>query len=153
MDGYLSKPIQAEDLRHAVAALVPSGGAVAAPAAPPPAAPADGVDRARVLARIGNDPELLRDLVGVFLRESPGLLTAIRTAIAAADAQALHRAAHAVKGAVLVFGADAAVAAAQRLEAMGRQHDLAQAAEVYAELERGVERLKPALAALAQGPE
>src|SRR5262249_20420827 len=133
MDGYLGKPIQAHELREAVAALAPSGGTTGA-AAP---APADGVDRARVLARIGNDPELLRDVIDVFLRESPGLLSAVRTAIAAADAAALHRAAHTVKGAILVFGADTAVAAAQRLEAMGRQADLAHAAEAYADLERG----------------
>jgi CheY-like chemotaxis protein/HPt (histidine-containing phosphotransfer) domain-containing protein len=152
MDGYLGKPIQAHELRQAVAALVPAGGATGA-AAPAPAAAADGVDRARVLAHIGDDRELLRDVIDIFLRESPRLLTAVRTAIAAADAAALHRAAHAVKGAILVFGADTAVAAAQRLETMGRQADLAHAAEAYAELEREVERLKPALAALAQGPE
>jgi CheY-like chemotaxis protein/HPt (histidine-containing phosphotransfer) domain-containing protein len=144
MDGYLCKPIQAHELRQAVAAFFPQR-APAEPPAPPEEGPATGLDPARALAHVGNDLQLLRSLVEVFLAGCPRLLRAIRTAIAEADAPALCRAAHTFKGAVLVFGADPVVEAARRLEAMGRQDNLTDAAEGYAELERGVEQLGPAL--------
>jgi CheY-like chemotaxis protein len=144
MDGYLSKPIQPEELYQAVETIT-------APAvlAEPPAAAA--LDWAVARERVGGSLDLLQEMIELFVREHPKLLGEIRQAVAAADAPRLHRAAHTLKGSADCFAAGPTVAAAQRLEQMGRQADLAGADEALRVLEREIERLLRALAAPEQG--
>jgi CheY-like chemotaxis protein/HPt (histidine-containing phosphotransfer) domain-containing protein len=157
MDGYLCKPIQAAELRRAVAALAPlvgagSGDRTTTMAPGPAAAPTAAViDRDAILDRVDRDEELLRAVVAEFLNGCPRQVAAVRAAIDGADAPALFRAAHALKGPLGVFGAKAAVEAVLRLEELGRTGHLAPAAGAYDELERSLEQVKPALAALAAG--
>jgi len=161
MDGYLSKPIQAAELRRAIAELtarrpriedrgsrIEDRSVVDSPSSildPPSSAggarpAAHGVvDREAALAATGGDAELLRGLIESFLRECPDLLAALRAAVAGGDGRRLHHAAHTIKGAIGLFGAQAAWDLGQRLETMGRQNDLAQAASVCADLERHIE--------------
>src|SRR6266849_2996371 len=155
MDGYVAKPVRAEDLlteieRHAA----PQAESPAEPAAPAPiAAPApDGVlDGTALLAQVEGDTELLAELVMIFLQDCPRLVGAVREAVARGDARALERAAHTLKGTVSNFAAPAATAAALRLEQMGREGNLAQAGEACAALEAEIERLKPLLEDTCQG--
>jgi CheY-like chemotaxis protein len=159
MDGYLSKPIQAAELRRTIADLVrqfsvePAAERVHDKTQAAPTADQDGqqlvtVDREAALAAAGGDVQLLHALIESFLGECPALLSAIRAAIAAGDGHALHRAAHTFKGAVAMFGAQACWNQAQHLEAMGRQQDLARAAQVFAELEQQLELVVRELSAL-----
>jgi signal transduction histidine kinase/CheY-like chemotaxis protein len=154
MDGYLSKPIEPAELRRAVAAL--DGGKIrGAPASSPCPAPAvrqgfRAVDRAVALASVAGDRELLRQLIRVALDDCPRLVTTLRAAALAADGNALRRAAHTLKGAMLIFGADALREAAQRLEIMGRQNDLAQAADACAAVERELDLVRQELAVLLE---
>jgi two-component system sensor histidine kinase/response regulator len=136
---------------------LPASAAVVRPQAPGseiaadpsrPRRPDAVLDRAAALACVDNDLQLLRSLIELFLEECPGLLAVIRSAIEGADAAALSRAAHTLKGSVGVFGAGAAVAAAQRLEAMAKWGHLTGAAAAYADLEQSIERVKPALVEL-----
>ncbi len=155
MDGYVAKPVRAEDLlteieRHAA----PQADSPAEPAAPAPiAAPApDGVlDGTALLAQVEGDTELLAELVMIFLQDCPRLVGAVREAVARGDARALERAAHTLKGTVSNFAAPAATAAALRLEQMGREGNLAQAGEACAALEAEIERLRPLLEDTCQG--
>jgi HPt (histidine-containing phosphotransfer) domain-containing protein len=141
-DGYVSKPIQPAELWQAIGRLVPDAA---------PAEPADRVlDPTQVLDRVGGDRKLLRELVEVFLADSPRLRTDIRTAIAGGDAGKLRLAAHALKGAVGTFSAPDATEAAQRLETLGQQGNLTGAEEAAAALEHELERLEPVLAGLAR---
>ncbi len=105
-------------------------------------------DQTAALARLDGDSELLWELVTLFLDDYPRLLEEINEAIVRGDSQALARAAHSLKGAVGVFAAQGAFAAALTLEQMGRTGDLTQAEEAYASLERELEALKSAFAAL-----
>ena len=89
---------------------------------------------------------MLREIVGLFLLETPELQTAIRDSIARGDGKALEHAAHSVKGAVSSFGAQAACQAALKLEVMGREGDLTQAVRACAELDREIGHLTRALA-------
>ncbi len=149
MDGYVSKPIQARELWQVLAELVP--GEAADEAAAPAAGPvAEVLDREVALERVGGDRELLRELVEMFDAECPGWLAAVRDAIARGDAALLQRAAHALRGGAGTFGAAGACNVAQRLETMGREGDLKDAAKACAELEKQIERLTPALAAFAK---
>ena len=153
MDGYVSKPIRAEDLLEEIKRRVPQASPVPeewsafAEAGP---APGDVVDRGALYERVENDTALLAELVLLFLEDCPRLMAAICEAIAREDAKALERAAHALKGTVSNFAAPRAIAAALRLERMGGEGDLGHAAEGYATLEREIERLRPLLAELRQ---
>jgi HPt (histidine-containing phosphotransfer) domain-containing protein len=145
MDGYLAKPIRAKDLYATVEAVTPT-------AAPPEEAPAtaeapDGVlDWEAAVQRVGGRSDLLRKMVRVFLQECGKLMPAIRRAIDEGDGPVLRRLAHSLKGSADTFAAQAAVAAALRLEVMGRDGDLTAAGEAFDALQREIDRLGPALA-------
>ena len=65
---------------------------------------------------VGDDRELLGQMVAIFCAESPGMLSAIRKSLAAGDTRALARAAHALKGSVANFGKSQSFKAAEALE-------------------------------------
>lgn len=67
------------------------------------------------------------------------------TALDAGDAEGLRVAAHALKGASLMLGANALSRAAQVVESIGRSGDLAAAPAAVATLEDELERLWPRL--------
>jgi CheY-like chemotaxis protein len=137
MDGYISKPVSAATLYRTVESV--------AVEVKPDAA---SVDPMALLDRFGGDRQLLRELAEIFLEDCPGRLAATVRAVKAQDAPALEAAAHALKGSASNFGAAAAVAAAERLEMMGRERTLAEADTVLLELELAVERLQRDLAGI-----
>jgi HPt (histidine-containing phosphotransfer) domain-containing protein len=77
-----------------------------------------------LLALMDGDRELLLELIDVFLEDAPQRIQAVRRALAAHDAEALYRAAHALKGSAGNFGAPDVVSRAIRLEALARENDL-----------------------------
>ncbi|HSB69367.1 MAG TPA: response regulator [Candidatus Methylomirabilis sp.] len=153
MDGYISKPIQAQGLFDAVEHLIERG----TPAGPDAAElaprhrpiPDPLVNRAEALARAGGDAELLQETADLFLQELPTIMAAIRAALGTGNRAALAQAAHSLKGAVGLFGAKAAVAAARSIEAAARAGDLRGAEAACAALEAHLDRLRPAIASLA----
>jgi signal transduction histidine kinase/CheY-like chemotaxis protein len=140
MDGYVSKPLRPEDLFAALEGSVPE--AAHEPAAEPAAAV---FDRAAALKRVGGDVGLLNELAGVCVEEAPGLMERIRAAIAEKDGPKLRFAAHALKGSIGVFSADAAHEAAWRMEQVGRDQNWTDADAAWAALEAAVGQLLPAL--------
>jgi len=135
MDGYLPKPVKREELidaveRHSYESPAPEKDRLARKQ--------PGLDRAAVLARLDGDEEQLAELAGLFIQESPKLLSAIQQAIEQDDAQGLERAAHALKGSVGNFVIPTAVKAAQTLETMGREGNLAAADTAYAVLQEEI---------------
>lgn len=81
-----------------------------------PSTPAPWFDRKGVLAQIGGDENLLREIAKVFLIDGPNLRQRLGQALTDNDLSALHATAHCAKSAVGNFGADAAVRAAMALE-------------------------------------
>jgi PAS domain S-box-containing protein len=155
MDGYVSKPIQPRELFEAIGRLSPlfPEAAAAPPDRPDQAGLAAVLEQDEALARVGGDVELLRRLAGMFLASYPDQLGNLRAALIRQDAAAVRRVAHTLQGEVGVFGARAALEAAQRLEALGRAGELGQAEQACALLAQCLERLRPALTALAAGAE
>jgi CheY-like chemotaxis protein len=140
MDGYVSKPLRPEDLFAALEGSVPEG------AGEPAAEPAAAVfDRAAALRRVGGDAGLLKELAGVCVEESPGLMGQIRAAIAERDGPRLRLAAHALKGSIGIFSAAAAHEAAWRMELVGRDENWADADAAWAALVEAIGHLLPAL--------
>lgn len=122
MNDYLTKPLQVAALAQALEKWV--SGEAQPVTAPAPAAPAAGpaeaiMDFARLQEfRDYDDEELTmtREVVGLFLADAPARLQAMADAVAAGDAQALAKAAHALKGAAGNVGALALQEAAASLE-------------------------------------
>jgi CheY-like chemotaxis protein len=91
---------------------------------------APSIDRPSLLARLGGDEELLRDVARLFLDDCPSHLARIRAAIDRRDASALRSEAHALKGAAANMSAVDVADAARILEQIGadQQFDAAEAA-------------------------
>ncbi len=151
MDGYVSKPLQPHELFAVVERRAsgenPAGAATAV--AEHTAAP---LDRHVALGRVGGDVALLKELLELFSEECQQWRADIRRAIHERDATVLQRTAHTLKGAVGNFGATAVFEAALRLEMMGRDGNLAGVEEAFARLLAELDRLEPALTALAAEP-
>jgi HPt (histidine-containing phosphotransfer) domain-containing protein len=142
MDGYIAKPIQAHELLEVIERVVP---------APPPAGETGPpVDWAVALKAVGGDEDILRELAEVFLATSPRWLEELRASVGRRDTAGVRRMAHTMKGSLGQLGAGAAHAAAQRLETMGQEDDLGDAAGAFAALEAEVGRLGPELTRFLQ---
>ncbi|HEX5043163.1 MAG TPA: response regulator [Candidatus Polarisedimenticolaceae bacterium] len=126
MDGYVTKPVEAEALVAAVESAV------------------SGFDPAAAAARLGGDRRLLREMLALFLSESPAMFQEVERAVTAGDAPALRRAAHALKGSVANFAAPRPVEAARALEKMGTNGSLQGAAEALRELEGALREFRRA---------
>jgi len=110
--------------------------------------PGPSLDRQLALSRVGGDLELLREIAVLFLDECPRALLEIHQAVAGEDAAKLENAAHSLKGSVANFGASAAVAAALRLEQMGRSQQLLEASSALRALEQALSIVCAELTAL-----
>jgi HPt (histidine-containing phosphotransfer) domain-containing protein len=110
----------------------------------------DGLDERFALARVNGDRELLREVAGLFLSDYPRTLAALRRAVRENDAVRTHAAAHALKGAIAIFGARAAVEAALALQQMGESGRLAGAGPALDLLESRLATLRTELATLTR---
>lgn len=102
-------------------------------------------DLDKALTHMDGDQELLHNLVQVFIEESAGQLAAIQEGIQEADAGAVERAAHAIKGAVGNFAAQRSYDLAYHLEILGRERRFNDLPQAFAELEQELKSLKEAL--------
>lgn len=120
------------------------------PAPPPAGAPAgEPVDRAilqglRWLSAEGK-PGFLDEVVHLYTGETPKLLRAMRDAIAAGDADALGRSAHALKGSSADLGASGLDRLCKEIEEIAQSSALDQAPLRLAALEREYRRVESAL--------
>jgi two-component system sensor histidine kinase/response regulator len=150
MDGYVSKPLHPKELFEVVERLSPA--AVPKRPAEAPARPGDKIfNLAAALERTAGDRELLQELAAVFCAECPQMMAEVRSALDQNDARKLKDAAHALKGAVGVFGLSQAADAAHQLEMIGRNGSLAGGESIYQQLSEEIDSFLPALAGLARG--
>ena len=151
MDAYLSKPIRTTELIALIdqftgAADQPQAASTVADTAHASEPPFDPDD---VLARVGGDRELLRELLSIFRQESPRLLGLIGHSLRVGDAKGVEQAAHTLRGSVGSFGATTAAQLALALEIAGRDGALADTSDHMPALTREVGRIEAGLAALA----
>ena len=152
MDGYVPKPIRHQDLLETIQTLVMDAPTI--PTHGPPEKPqAEVLDEAQLVSRVDSDPQLLRDLVDLFLEECPRLVDDMRVALDRKDAKAVQRGAHGLRGSTSNLAAQMASEAARKLESLAQAGDLQQAESVLQELESQLVRLKPALLAVRAGTE
>jgi CheY-like chemotaxis protein len=127
MDGYVSKPLRPDELFAAIDRALgdgrPSRAAVPAAAGESrtgedgtPPTPATALDVPALVASFRGNRQLLREVIDVFLADTPSTLEAARRALAAGDTAALAASAHTLKGSIGLFGPGPAYDAAQRLD-------------------------------------
>jgi CheY-like chemotaxis protein len=155
MDGYLSKPIQVQELLyllHEYEALPVRTFEVPHPQEQEECRPlgdeGEPVDRCALLDRLGGDSQLLSELIEIYLSQSPSLRAAAQRALQEKNGRELARLAHSIKGSAGNFLARATLQTAERLEAFAEQGDFSRAREAMSELEREMQRLDHALNAL-----
>lgn len=140
MDGYVSKPINREDLETAIADVFPeqaepSPGSHSASPDVPSAANTVTWDMAKTLERLGGDESLLQEVIEIFLDDVPKHMEGLRNAIAEKDAAAVEQAGHTLKGELGYMGISEISLKARELEESGRNSELERAAVLYATLE------------------
>src|SRR4051812_50226394 len=81
-------------------------------------------------------PDVVAELIDVFVTDTPLRLGRMRDAVATDDAAMLEQEAHAVKGNASHFGAAELVRACETLEGLARRGDLADADEHLAAVRR-----------------
>jgi two-component system sensor histidine kinase/response regulator len=139
MDDYLCKPIRLRDVSAKLSALFADqdrqlpGFSLTSPSNSNSTAPAiegntqsmpEVVDWTRALANVAGDPDLLRELVQIFLDDTPGLMADVRSASATDDADSIRAAAHKVKGSLLFLNPRNAIDSAQRVENLANTGEL-----------------------------
>ena len=153
MDGYLSKPIDADEL---IATIERFGLAGVAEGTTAPAAAAEGTSDGAVdsvfseqaaLAHTGGDRQLLKEVIAVFLAGCAPSLRRIQTAIRRRDGEALRQAAHAIKGPIATVGSTIGRQMAADLEHMGRGGEFEQSRDAYRRLTDHLDQLEKAFAA------
>jgi HPt (histidine-containing phosphotransfer) domain-containing protein len=103
------------------------------------------IDRARLMERVGGDPQLFAVIVRVFLDDCPVRLAAIKAAVDERDAEGIRLSAHALKGAAGNLAATGLSEAARALEAIGAQVRMDAAADGWRRLSAEAARVMDAL--------
>jgi CheY-like chemotaxis protein len=135
MDGYLSKPMRADDLYAVIDQFRPEGPALPEDSLAPP------IDLVAALIAADGARELLQELMQVLLSEYPGQLVTLRAALEHSDACSLERTAHSLKGALGTVGAVRAQVLAQELEATGSADQMENAPSLVQQLDAELTRL------------
>jgi CheY-like chemotaxis protein/HPt (histidine-containing phosphotransfer) domain-containing protein len=137
MDDFVQKPVGRADLR---AALTRCGERLA-PAAPLDPARLDSLHR---LGELAGRP-ILREVVELYLAETPRLLERMREALRRCDAEGLAFVAHSLKGSSGQIGAVQVAALSAEIERQAQSAELDETGALLADLEREVERVLPLL--------
>jgi two-component system sensor histidine kinase/response regulator len=132
-DGYVPKPISPPMLFHEIDLVL----ARFAPASEERRTPSDR----GALARVAADPNMLREIIAIFLEDAPKQLAGLREGLNAGDGGAVYRAAHTLKGSVGNFQAQEIVAHLQRLEARAREGDMGTCHRIFEQIEAEMDRL------------
>jgi signal transduction histidine kinase/DNA-binding response OmpR family regulator/HPt (histidine-containing phosphotransfer) domain-containing protein len=157
MDDYVPKPVKSEEIvrtleRWASERRGPEGRTGTATADDVPIGEGSGegpLDR-DVLAdlrqlQVEGEPDVLGELIELFLTNVPRRLALLRDAVGAGDTRQVERTAHALRGSCGSMGAAAMEAICGELEGMGRSEDLSAAPALVSRLEAAYGRVRAAL--------
>ncbi len=121
MDYYINKPIKSDELFKILAKIAPNVNTNEFQ----PKEIQDGVFNINnALALMGNDQDLLNNVIKIFFKTSPKLLDDLQQAIQHTDAVEICNAAHALRGSVANFGAKKLIAMTIEIEKIASSSDI-----------------------------
>jgi CheY-like chemotaxis protein len=141
MDGYVSKPIDVDDLFATVERFAGER-----------SSPAVVFDQAAALAHTGGDRRLLGEVVALFRSDAPSYVKRIGTALKQRDAEAVRLAAHGLKGALATIGSERGREVAGEIEQLAAANRLDEAAVTHARLRDHLRVLDRAFVAAELAP-
>jgi two-component system sensor histidine kinase/response regulator len=152
MDDYVPKPVKAEELEAVLERWISKPDedeATVSAAGDGSATGEDPLDRG-VLAGLRElqeegEPDILIELIELFLTDVPPQLVALKEALEAGDARSVGRVAHTLKGSSGNMGATRMTTICSELEAVGASGDLSRAPELLERLEEEFGRVRVAL--------
>ena len=144
MDDYVSKPVKPEELATVLERWLSGanrveetdGAAVTLQSEVPP------VDMERLRLAMGDDPEEVAEILGIYLEQMSENLGRLRAAIASGDAGGVDMIAHNCAGVSANCGVVALAGPLRELERMGRESDLAGAEALAAHVGGEFERVR-----------
>ena len=140
MDGYVSKPIRAEQLTEEIQRLT----GVAAPNTFIQKS-SSGLNQAALLEQLDGNLDLLAELATMLLQSYPPQLQQIKQALERQQIEQLQLAAHTLKGSMSVFPIDSANSLIKRIEQLARSNKLAELEPLIVELENEMDKVLPQL--------
>lgn len=157
-DGYVTKPINSEELRRTILDIGTTTVPLDSPErettkSPQPLQPPEtkeefvskAYNHAEALERSSGDEDLLQSLIRVFLQELPEKLGAIEKSISESNAEQLQLCSHSLKGAASCLASALVEDSAFALEKIGASGDLSEASTHWEDLRQNVEKLRSAL--------
>ncbi|QDV41841.1 Signal transduction histidine-protein kinase BarA [Stieleria neptunia] len=156
MDGYISKPIDPEQLTSTLKEISPaesdpeSAAAADVVQSGPPPETSDVIDLEFAQTRIPGGAQGVKEVAQLLIDECPKMIHEIREGLANQDANQVRRGAHTLKGSADWFAAKRVVATAKRLEHHAHDGDLVSASAVLPELEAEVRQLVDAVKELTK---
>jgi PAS domain S-box-containing protein len=151
MDDYLSKPVKPGELKQVIerwlAETQPQAASSDDSASVQPLATTINLEALLSLRAIQakGRPDIVTNLINLFLEDTPRRILALREAAAAGDAHALFQTAHALKSSSASLGASNFSSFCKEVELMGRDGRVAGAADQVSLIEAEFERIKAAL--------
>jgi HPt (histidine-containing phosphotransfer) domain-containing protein len=148
MDAYISKPVTSQGIAETIAEVfhVEAQAQAQVISVSPPLPDAPPIwDRSKALERVDGDETLLRELVQIFLKESPKQLASLEQAIETANLEEIERIAHTLKGELGYLGLPDAAQKAKDLEHLGHDRTLQPAADLFQTFEAGVSAVAAAM--------
>lgn len=155
MDDYLAKPLTPDalysTLRRWLPTMRPHAPEARTPAVEtPPAEEAEPILNLGVLENLRQlqapgEPDLVPQLIDLYLADVPVRLDTLRQALAHGDGARLAQTAHTLKGSSANMGASRVARVCLELERCGKANDMLSAAEWLAHLEQEIERVRQVL--------
>ncbi len=102
-------------------------------------------DKDGMMSRLMDDENLAKEIVAIFLDDTPRQIAALKAHLAAGTASGAERQAHSIKGAAVNVGGEALCAVAAEIETAAKAGDLAGVADRMPELNTRFDRLKAAM--------
>jgi len=147
MDGYVSKPINAESLESAIVSAI-RGTDIGRHSESSDNHKLEGMSLGVVswsieqtLEKLGGDEKLLQEVIEIFLEEAPKHLSALQIALDQGSGEAVESAAHSLKGELGYLSMSELSSSALNLEEMGRNSDLDGVSRLLPRFEAGVFQL------------
>lgn len=93
------------------------------------------------LERVDGDIDLLKEVIEIFLEDSPNLMTALRSAIRIGEAEAIEKAAHTLKGAAANISAKRLQQLSHAMQEMIKKSQVSQMERLFGDMETHYEVL------------